>query len=90
MRFSSSRTIAPLIACIMLCFLAACASGKKMVSAEAIDPLIQGVTNRHDSYVSADPNLTDVEKTTYIRSSQLLKKTMDTALERGTVPQPSP
>ena len=77
---------------LALCLLGGCQmfqGGKGQISAVAIEAPMTGVMQRHDAYVTADANLTDVEKTTFLRSSELVKKAMDTALERNpAVPPP--
>lgn len=57
--------------------LAGCCQGH--VDADAIRPLVDIVTRRHDSYVREDDNLSDRRKTRYLRSAALLRRVVDVA-----------
>lgn len=55
--------------------MAACQSGtsKGYVSVGAIDGPIDTVTERHDRYVRADDTLNETERSTALRTSELLR-----------------
>lgn len=50
------------------------------VSAGALAGPLDSVLRRHDTYVTNDPTLTETEKATYLRSSQLIEETVEQAL----------
>ena len=86
-----SHPLTILVMCAVLATLPGLAGcgGKGMVSASATDAAMQAVLKRHDAAVNAPGNplgLNDVEKSTALRSSALLRTAWDTALERAIVP----
>ena len=60
--------------------LASCAP-RKVINAEAISGPLSTVLDRHDAYVSADGNLLPVERETFLRSSDLIRATLQEALK---------
>ena len=71
----------------VLCALAALVlpgcGGKGMVSASATESALNAVLDRHDAAVNGTlPPLSDFEKATALRSSALLRKAWNVALER--------
>ncbi len=56
-----------------------CNMKKGMIDVGAIESSISTVTERHDDYVEADTSLSDVEKSTALRSSELLRRIVDEA-----------
>ena len=59
---------------ILVCLVAASCTG---LNAKAIQPLAHDVADRHDQYVEGDTSLSDLEKTTALRSSKILVDTID-------------
>jgi hypothetical protein len=59
-------------------FLAGCDRGDK-VDLQAVDAPIRELLARHDAYVKADKNLEKVDKDIYIRTSDLVRRVLDTA-----------
>jgi hypothetical protein len=57
--------------------LAGCQTG--MVRVDAIEPALTSVMERHDTYVKEDPNLTDLMKEIYLRTTELLRKLLEEA-----------
>ena len=51
------------------------------VEAAALEGPVTKVTERHDTYVAEDANLSDLEKRTYLRSSELLRKVVEEAMK---------
>lgn len=65
---------------VLLGGAAGCCSGH--VSAAAIDGLVEKVADRHDRFVKGEPNAEDKDpknKDTFLRSTELLKKTLKEA-----------
>jgi len=54
--------------------------GRSMISAESIEQPVRNITERHDAYVENDDSLSDVERRTYLRSSEILNDLVDQAL----------
>jgi hypothetical protein len=70
---------------LFLCVLAAWASlsgcaPKHAVDAEALSGPLNAVSDRHDAYVRADESLSEVERNTALRSSELLRGVVSEAL----------
>jgi len=78
MRIRSSKILSSL-ALVSLVVSAACAP-KNSIDANAIAVPLKSVTARHDAYVKADTSLTDVEKSTFLRSSQILNDVTNAAV----------
>lgn len=57
---------------------------KGTIVAGAIDVPMTKIMERHDAYVNADSGLTQVERDTYLRSSELMRRVLDTATGRST------
>lgn len=57
--------------------LAGCQTG--MVRVDAIEPALTSVMERHDTYVKEDPNLTELAKEIYLRTTELLRKLLEEA-----------
>lgn len=63
----------------LIVLVTGCSKGTIQVG--AIEDLIGNVTTRHDVYVSGDGALTETQKTTYLRSSTLLRDVVEAAKE---------
>ena len=63
---------------IAACTLVGCGS-KGMIRASEVDAAMRAVASRHDAYVAADQNLSDTEKATYTRSSEIVVRVLDAA-----------
>lgn len=63
-----------------------CAGPPNAINASAIDVPLMDVLTRHDRYVQQDAALSDVQRRTALRSSQLLKTLQDTAMKRADQP----
>lgn len=50
-----------------------------MISVDAIRDPIMLVSDRHDAYVEADPDLSDSEKDIFLRTTELLRKILEEA-----------
>jgi hypothetical protein len=66
-------------------FMAGC-QPKRTINADAIDVPMSAIMDRHDAYVSADPELDEVSRGIYLRSTTLMRRLLDTAMERPTDP----
>lgn len=71
--------------CVGFLCLAACALGvgcapKHTINADAIDGPLYRVSDRHDAYVQNDESLSDVERSTALRDTELLRKVTDEAM----------
>ena len=73
------KSIRPILALIVLAGLAAGCSSQGMVNAVAVQPVLTPVLDRHDNYVANDAGLSDVEKATYLRSTAILRDTLNAA-----------
>lgn len=64
---------------LLLCLLImpGCQSG--MIHVSALEPALEGVIERHDTYVKADPGLSESMKALYLRTTELLKKLIEEA-----------
>lgn len=49
------------------------------IQADAIAPLIEDVSARHDKLVTKDPTISDADKATYLRSTELLRRVVKEA-----------
>lgn len=58
--------------------------GRGQINANAFGGVLDPVLDRHDAYVEGDANATQLEKDTWLRSSQMLRSTVDIA--RGVEP----
>lgn len=54
--------------------------GRGMIRASVLQGVMDPVLDRHDTYVQADGSLTPVEQETFLRSSELLRQVVDTAV----------
>lgn len=61
---------------VLAVMLAGCGS---MVDATAIKGSTDLICGRHDAYVTNDPTLSDLQRQTYLRSTELLRKVVDEA-----------
>ena len=77
-RTGMKKTLVLLI-CVGMLAIAGCCRGH--ISADAVDGLITDVTVRHDKLVTQAPDIKPEDKATYLRSSELLRKTVKTARE---------
>ena len=57
--------------------------GTRMIDASAIQGTVHDVVATHDAYVSADPNLTDLEREVLLGNSDVLRKVVDEAAGPG-------
>lgn len=78
--FMSRRSSHILAICTLAVLALGACAPKTAVDAVAIDVPLRGVVSRHDQYVLNDPKLTDVEKKTYLRSSEILISIQEAAL----------
>jgi len=51
----------------------------QMVEAAVLSPALAPVLDRHDAYVRADATLNEVEKSTFLTSSELTRSILDAA-----------
>lgn len=65
------------------------ASCTHMISADAVDGTLRRVADRHDAYVQADPQLSDLERRADLRDTQLLRQALDTAEGKAPATQPT-
>ena len=72
---------ASVILVVSLTSMSGCQPPKQAIDAGAINVPLRSILDRHDQYVSHDPSLSDLQKETFARSSQLVRKTLDTALQ---------
>lgn len=75
-----------LAAFLPLAVTAGCTGPQSTVDAKAVDGTLRPVLDRHDRYVTADTSLSAVEKTTDLRSSALIRATLDAALQKRPAP----
>lgn len=68
-----------LLTCVCMLALGGCNKG--MIRADAIDGLADDVTMRHDKLVKESTTISEADKATYLRSSELLRKVIKTAKE---------
>ena len=61
--------------------MSGCQPPKQAIDAGAINVPLRSILDRHDQYILRDPSLSDLQKETFARSSQLVRKTLDTALQ---------
>jgi len=65
-----------LVSLLLLLVATACLSPKGMISAEAILPAVEVLTQEHAAYVNADVTLTIAQKEQRTRSDDLLLETV--------------
>ena len=70
----------PLVLCPLL--LAGCCQ-RGAVDADAVLPAARRVVERHDAYVEADPALSPQDRATYLRTGELLLRTLNEAARNG-------
>ena len=63
---------------VTLVALVGCESQGTIRAAE-VDVPMRNVVSRHDAYVSQDENLTEVERSTFLRSSEIILNILDEA-----------
>lgn len=68
---------------LMLAIMTSGCVPKGYVKAEAIKPSIDLIRGRHDTYVEKDPDLTEVEKRTYLRTGEILDKVLQEAQDQA-------
>jgi hypothetical protein len=74
-----TRTVAATILSLSACAVLGACCPQKAIDADAVsEPLIR-VADRHDHYVDQDASLTDAEKRTYLRTTELLREIVDAA-----------
>ena len=76
----NSKLFFPIL--LLICVLLAVGGCKGMIAVDSVDGILQPVLDRHDAYVTADPNLAVVERSTFLRSTELLRRVVDTAKEQ--------
>ena len=62
---------------VFVSMIAACAligGCKGMIHVDSVEPTLNPVMDRHDAYVKNDTNLTDPEKSTFLRSTEMLRE----------------
>lgn len=59
-----------IISLIILVALTSCSTN--MIQVSAIANSVADISERHDAYVQADPNLSDLERDVYLRDTELL------------------
>lgn len=74
-----TKTRLACIAAITALAVVACDAGK--VDAEALDGVMHPVLDRHDAYVIEDESLEEVERSTALRSSEIIRRLVDEAKE---------
>jgi len=63
------------------CVLASCACPKHSIDADAISGTLGPVLERHNSLITTSETIPDLDKTIYLRSSDIIRQIMRTALE---------
>lgn len=58
-------------------------TSKGMIHVASIEGGLVKVLDRHDTYVQNDQGLSDAQRSTYLRTSQLLRKVMEEAKGNG-------
>lgn len=69
------------ITAVAVCVTLVGCGPKKTIDAEAMNGVARPVLERHDSYVRDDASLEQVEKDTFLRSSELVRQLLDEALK---------
>jgi hypothetical protein len=89
MMFRSMRSVLILTAALFCLSIWGwgCAGPPSMIDAAAIQAPLEGVLERHDRYVNSDAALSATEKSTYLRSSAIIKDIETAALMRGRADQ---
>lgn len=84
-RVSARRLLGSVTAFVVLAAsltsMSGCQPPKQAIDAGAINVPLRSILDRHDQYILRDPSLSDLQKETFARSSQLVRKTLDTALQ---------
>lgn len=75
------KTILTCGASLVLLGAVGCGS-RGTIRADALDGVIQPVLDRHDAYVENDASLAPVQTEAYLRSSDLIRGTVDAAMGR--------
>lgn len=78
---------AVMLAVAMMIGVSGCDKGDK-VDLAAVDAPIRALLDRHDKYVKADASLAQIDKDIAVRTSDLIRKTLDTA-HKKVAPKPS-
>lgn len=65
------------VVALAVLLLPSCATD--MIHVDAIDDLIEIVSDRHDVYVEADESLSDDERRRYLRSTEILRGVIEEA-----------
>ncbi len=68
-----------LFAALATVFVALAACSTNMIAVEAIEDPTLKVSARHDAYVAADPDLLDLEREIYLRTTELLRRVIEEA-----------
>lgn len=73
----SGGVMTALLSMVLLC---GCGSRGK-VDAEVVRDLVQPISARHDAYVTADPQLDDLDRRAYLRSTGILHDLLEAATQ---------
>lgn len=65
--------------CCCLIFLVGCTVPQGYIKADNIRDLVGQVSDRHDRYVQTDESLTQLEKSVFLQSTELLKAILEEA-----------
>lgn len=88
--YQATRLLMLVVGAVFLAaFMCSCAP-KKSINAEAIDVPMTEIIKRDQKYVENDSTLLPVEKSTYLRSGQLMQQVLDEAMGRTVDPVPGP
>lgn len=69
---------------IVIPMLALSCASRGAIQVDAIETLVEKVSERHDQYVTADPNLSEGDKADFLRSTDLLRKVIEAAKASAT------
>lgn len=73
------KTKVALLLMVALICLPGCGLFDTGIRPEAIEDTAKDITTRHDKYVTEDGTLSDLERRTYLRSSELLLEVIEEA-----------
>lgn len=87
MRYSPRASVLLLVLAGAACALGACTSQPGMIDSDAIADPVERVVERHNSLVNQSTTLTDLQKSTYTRTADLLRDVVREAQKaRDTAP----
>lgn len=78
-KFLSVLSVFIPVALIVLAVALTLAGCKGMIFVKSIDPSVQDITARHDTYVEADATLSPAEKRAFVGESKALRDVVEAA-----------